>query len=174
MRSYYFEVQIDKIGDGDITIGLSCNPNSNHHPGTEFGSVGLRAYYGRIDHSTGKEDAKGIYGWIEIKNYDTLGCMIRREYIEGALYVFCYFTKNGERLNPVVIMAENDYYPAIAVDTADAVFTPNLGEKPFLYDTSGMRISNIIYELCVRLFTCYTKNFKLPTICSSFIRSPHR
>ena len=139
LKSYYFETKIERKGDGDISIGLSRSTTSNTRPGNSDASIGLHIYDGSIarDFDGNKKRDVDVKNWLKIEDNDTIGCMIRRVYNGDELFVFCYFTKNGERLDPVIHIEDNDYYPIISVYTEDASFIPNLGDSTFLYDNKG-------------------------------------
>ena len=142
LTSYYFEVRIEDIGkDGDINVGITqknefvYQGEERNYPGNTLISIVYKGLDGTI-----RQDARSEKSGKGIKIRDTIGCMLRREIIDGASHLFCYFTKNGERQNPVRSIPKGEYYLAIGMESMGACVTTNLGDlgNPFLYDPSGI------------------------------------
>ena len=152
---YYFEFTVNEQGEtGEIGIGLTRNAPETRNggmPGWDDGTIGYHGDDGGIYHNSGRKETDcETFG-----SGDTVGCALNRIYIDNASFLFCYFTKNGKKLNPVKYLEDGDYYPTIGMGSAGTVVTANLGENDFLYNSQGIFINILLIII----------DFKYDVIC---------
>ena len=139
LDNYYFEMNVVDQGENAIIgIGLShwrVKPltRNGRMPGWDFGSIGYHADDGGIFHADGRwKHSCATYG-----SGDTVGCMLVRARSEKGLCAVAYFTKNGSKSTPLILLEDDDYHPSIGIASIGAKVTANLGTADFLYKYSG-------------------------------------
>ena len=135
-ENIYYEINIVDPGETGM-IGICLTEGNARLRDGDFTLWKKRSigYFGngKIHHNTDTP----ITSCKTFSTGDTVGCFVERLFVNENRLQFCFFTRNGKRLGPIILLNNKDFYPTIAMNSPGAIVKANLGESEFAWNIQG-------------------------------------